>query len=90
MLTEEEIKALNDRRREALYFLRPELAQAETPRPGSDIRKVLEVEDGRPKVAAIYDPEGGHGVVEFVEGYRRPSGAKHEYDPMAGLRREDD
>jgi hypothetical protein len=30
------------------------------------------------------------GEVEFTQRYRKPSGAAHEYDPMRGLRRDDE
>jgi hypothetical protein len=55
----------------------------------SEVMEVLEVDaQGRPAAARRIDAETGErSIVEFVEGYRAPSGAVHQYDPMAALKR---
>lgn len=57
-----------------------------------EVMDVLEVDaQGRPAVARRIDVETGQpSIVQFVEGYRAPSGVIHQYDPLAGLRRDDD
>ncbi len=57
-----------------------------------EMLEVLEVDaQGRPAAARRIDAETGErSIVEFVEGYRAPSGVVHQYDPMAALRRGDD
>ena len=61
------------------------------PRP-REIVQVLEVDgQGRPKLAWVVDcGTGDAGIVEYRDGYRAPSGAVHEYDPLAGLVRKDE
>jgi hypothetical protein len=58
----------------------------------TEVMDVLEVDaQGRPAVAWRVDAATGErGIVQFVEGYRAPSGAVHQYDPMAALRRGDE
>jgi hypothetical protein len=57
----------------------------------SEVIDVLEVDaQGRPSVAWRTDLETGQrSIMQFAEGYRAPSGAVHQYDPMAALKRGD-
>lgn len=49
--------------------------------------KVVEVENGKPVLARCLDLETGQwGNVHFVEGYRKPSGAESNYNPIDRLR----
>jgi hypothetical protein len=50
--------------------------------------EVVEVDSrGRPALARRYDvATNSWGEVEFKSGYRQPSGAQHEYDPLATLK----
>lgn len=52
--------------------------------------EVLEVDEkGRPKRARCYDVmTNSWGTVEFEGGYRQPSGAAHEYNPLSALKRD--
>jgi hypothetical protein len=58
----------------------------------SEVIEVLEVDaQGRPAIVRRVDVETGQSsIVQFVEGYRQPSAVVHAYDPLAGLRRDDD
>jgi hypothetical protein len=58
----------------------------------TEVLDVLEVDaQGRPAVAWRTDLETGQrSIMQFAEGYRAPSGTVHAYDPLAGLRRNDD
>lgn len=58
----------------------------------SEVMDVLEVDaQGRPAVVRRVDAETGQpSIMQFVEGYRAPSAVVHQYDPMAGLRRDDE
>jgi hypothetical protein len=57
-----------------------------------EVIEVLEVDsEGRPARARRIDCMTGEaGVIDFVGGYRQPSGAVHEYNPLAGLGRSED
>ena len=58
----------------------------------SEVIDVLEIDaQGRPSVAWRTDLETGErSIMQFAEGYRAPSGAAHQYDPHAALRRGDE
>jgi hypothetical protein len=62
------------------------------PRRKAEAFEVIEVDllTGRPKVCLRHDLEtNDRGLVEFQGGYSRPTGAVHEYDPLAALGRKD-
>jgi hypothetical protein len=54
----------------------------------SEVLEVLEVDaQGRPSLARRFDCATGEtSELEFVGGYRQPSGAVHVYDPLAALK----
>jgi sugar-specific transcriptional regulator TrmB len=53
-----------------------------------EVMEVLEVDaQGRPsRVARFECATGERSVIEFVDGYRQPSGAVSVYDPLAALK----
>jgi len=57
----------------------------------TEVLEVLEVDgDGRPALARRYDVATGEwGIVEFNQGYRQPSGAVSDYNPLSALRSDD-
>jgi hypothetical protein len=54
----------------------------------TEVMEVLEVDAwGRPAKVRRFDCASGEtSVLDYVDGYRQPSGAAHVYDPLAALK----
>lgn len=68
------------------------MSEDRAPRRKTEAFEVLEVDlvTGRPKVCRRHDLlTNDRGLVEFKDGYQQSGIVRHEYDPLAALRKDE-